>query len=315
MILLAAMAQAAPNSLIEISPELRKVLAAGGPVVALESTIITHGMPYPENVVTARAIEDIIRAEGASPATIAVIDGKIRVGLTAGLLEHLASTPKVAKASRRDLASLLVRRETAGTTVAATMLAAGLAGISVFSTGGIGGVHRGAEETFDISADLSELASTPVVVVSAGAKSLLDIPKTLEVLESRGVPVLGYGTDEFPAFFARSSGHKVDYRFDSPRELAQVIATQRALGLQGGILIANPIPEADALPAEEIEAHIAEAVRDAEAAGISRRDLTPFVLERINHRTGGRSLKANIALVKNNASLAARIALELSWIS
>jgi pseudouridine-5'-phosphate glycosidase len=315
MILLAAMAQAAPNSLVEISPELQKILAAGGPVVALESTIITHGMPYPENLTTARAVEDIIRAECASPATIAVIDGKIRVGLTVSLLEQLASSSKVAKASRRDLASLLVRRETAGTTVAATMLAAGLAGISVFSTGGIGGVHRGAEDTFDISADLSELASTPVAVVCAGAKSLLDIPKTLEVLESRGVPVLGYGTDEFPAFFARTSGHKVDYRFDSPRELARVIATQRALGLQGGILIANPIPEADALPAEEIEAHIAEAVRDAEAAGISRKDLTPFVLERIAQRTGGRSLKANIALVKNNASLAARIALELSRIS
>ncbi len=309
------MASASLNSLVDIQVNVRRVLDQRGPVVALESTIITHGIPYPENLATARSLEEVIRAEGATPATIAVLHGKLRVGLDSAQLEHLASGSGIAKASRRDIASLLVQQETAGTTVAATMLAAALVGISVFATGGIGGVHRGAEETFDISADLSEMASTPVAVVCAGAKSILDTPKTLEYLETLGVPVLGYRTNDFPAFFARTSGRSVDYRFDTPRELAKVIATHRALGLRGGILIANPIPEADALPADAIEARIVEACRDAEAAGISRKDLTPFLLERINELTGGASLKANIALVKNNAALAARIAVELSLMS
>ena len=303
------------NSLLDIDAQVRAVLDRAGPVVALESTIITHGIPYPDNLATARALENVVRSEGATPATIAVINGKLRVGIDSAELEHLASGSAIAKASRRDIASLLARRETAGTTVAATMLVAAMAGISVFATGGIGGVHRGAEETFDVSADLSELASTAVTVVCAGAKSFLDTPKTLEYLETLGVPVLGYRTNEFPAFFARTSGHPVDYRFDTPGELAKVIATHRALGLRGGIVIANPIPEADAIPADAIEVRIVEACRDAEAAGVSRKDLTPFLLERINNLTGGASLKANIALVKNNAALAARIAIELSRMS
>ena len=306
------MAPAHIESLLEIDAGLRAALERGGPVVALESAVITHGMPYPNNLAMAQAVEDVVRAEGATPATIAILRGRLRVGLDSALLEHLASGCGIGKASRRDIASLLVRGETAGTTVAATMLAAALAGIRVFATGGIGGVHRGAKDTFDISADLSELASTPVAAVCAGAKSILDIPKTLEYLETHGVPVLGYGTDEFPAFFARTSGHPVDYRFDTPRQLAEVIAAHRAIGLRGGILIANPIPEADALPGAAMESQIAAACRDADAAGVSRKDLTPFLLKRINELTGGDSLKANIALIKNNAVLAARVAVELS---
>jgi pseudouridine-5'-phosphate glycosidase len=271
-------------------------------------------MPYPENLATAHAVEATVRAHGATPATIAVIDGRIRVGLSASALETLAARNDAAKISRRDLAALLVRKGTGGTTVAATMAAAAMAGIAVFATGGIGGVHRGAAQTFDISADLTELAKTPVTVVCAGAKSILDLAKTLEYLETQGVPVLGFGTDEFPAFFTRHSGLRVDHRFDTPRELAEVIATARRLGLREGILIANPIPEADALPASEIEARIAHAVEDAEAAGVSRKELTPYLLARINELTGGASLVANIALVKNNASLAAQIAVELARI-
>lgn len=297
---------------IEIAPEVADTLAAGGPVVALESTIISHGMPYPANVETALEVEGIVRAAGAIPATIALIDGRIRVGLTTDDLDRLGSATDVAKASRRDLAVLAMRRATAGTTVAATMLIAAQAGIALFATGGIGGVHRGAEDTFDISADLEELGRTPVSVVCAGAKSILDIPKTLEYLETRGVPVIGYRSDAFPAFFARESGSAVDARFDTPAEIAAVIAAQKALDLSAGLLITNPLPEADAMPAGAIEAIIREAVADAQARGIAGKELTPFLLAHINERTGGASLKANIALIRNNARLAAEIATALS---
>ncbi len=299
---------------IDIEPRVAAALAARTAVVALESTIITHGMPYPQNLATARGVEAIVRANGAIPATIAVIDGRICVGLDEAALEALAGNPDSVKISRRDLACALVRKQTGGTTVAATMTAAAMAGIAVFATGGIGGVHRGAAATFDISADLSELGSTPVAVVCAGAKSILDLAKTLEYLETRGVPVLGYGTDEFPAFFSRTSGLPVDQRFDTPRDLAAVIATQRRLDFPQGILIANPIPRDAALAAAEIDARIADAVAAAEAAGISGKRLTPFLLATINERTGGASLTANIALVRNNAQLAAQVAVELARI-
>ena len=297
---------------IRIEAGVAAALRAGEPVVALESTIITHGMPYPENLSMARDVEAIVRAYGATPATIALIDGVIAVGLDAAALEALAARTESAKISRRDLAALAVRNATGGTTVAATMAAAAMAGIALFATGGIGGVHRGAAQTFDISADLTELAKTRVAVVCAGAKSILDLPKTLEYLETQGVPVLGYGTDEFPAFFTRTSGLPIDHRFDTPRELAEVIAMQRRLDLREGILIANPIPHGDAMHAGDIEARITRAVEDAETSGISRKELTPYLLARINELTGGASLTANIALVKNNATLAARIAVELA---
>ncbi|WP_083988978.1 pseudouridine-5'-phosphate glycosidase [Devosia geojensis] len=297
---------------LSITADIKKALAEGRPVVALESTIITHGMPYPQNLEMANAVEAVIRDNGAIPATIAIMDGRFAVGVSGEDLERLAQEGgTAAKASRRDVASLLVKGGLAGTTVATTMQIAALAGIKVFATGGIGGVHRGAEETFDISADLEELARSPVAVVCAGAKSILDIAKTLEVLETNGVPVIGYGTDEFPAFWARESGHKVDHRFDTAEEIARVVALQGELGL-GGVLVANPIPEADALEAQAIEARIAEAIADAEAAGVSRKDLTPFLLKRIFELTQGKSLAANIALVENNARLAAKIAVALS---
>ena len=297
---------------LSVSPEVSKALGAGEPVVALESTIITHGMPYPQNLEMARNVEAVVRKHGATPATIAIMDGRFRVGVSADDLERLAQAGGVAaKASRRDVAALLVSGELAGTTVATTMQISALAGIRVFATGGIGGVHRGAESTFDISADLEELGRTPVAVVCAGAKSILDIPKTLETLETNGVPVIGYGTDEFPAFWARSSGQKVDHRFDSTEDIARLIALQFSLGM-GGVLVANPIPEDQALDAAEIEARIAEAIRGAEGEGVSRKALTPFLLKRIFELTGGRSLVANIALVENNAAVAARIAVALS---
>jgi pseudouridine-5'-phosphate glycosidase len=306
------MADPAASSIVQISAQVREALVGAHPVVALESTIITHGMPYPQNLGMARAVEEIIREEGATPATVAMIEGRLKVGLEAQELEALAADRVAAKASRRDLAPLVAKRANAGTTVAATMVAAAAAGIEVFATGGIGGVHRGAEETFDISADLIELGRTPVTVVCAGAKSILDIGKTLEVLETQGVPVLGYGTDEFPAFFARRSGHRLEHRFDSTEELAKVIRAQRRLGLLTGIVVANPIPEEDALPAEEIEEIIAKANSEASATGVTRKELTPYLLSRVNALTGGRSLKANIALVKNNAALAAEVAVALS---
>jgi len=297
---------------LSISSDVKKALAEGRPVVALESTIITHGMPYPQNLEMAQNVEAQIRQQGAVPATIAIMDGRFVVGVTGEDLERLAREGgSAAKASRRDVAALLVKGGLAGTTVATTMQIAALAGIHVFATGGIGGVHRGAEETFDISADLEELSKTPVCVVCAGAKSILDIAKTLEVLETNGVPVIGYGTDEFPAFWARTSGHKVDHRFDDVADIAKLVAMQADLGM-GGVLVANPIPEADALDAGMIEGRIAEAIRGAEAEGVSRKDLTPFLLQRIFELTEGQSLKSNIALVENNARLAARIAVALA---
>ncbi|MBN9889890.1 pseudouridine-5'-phosphate glycosidase [Salipiger abyssi] len=298
--------------LLDLAPEVAAALAAGTPVVALESTIITHGMPYPENLETARSVEEEIRAQGAVPATIAVLEGRIKVGLGAEELDALARAEGVVKASSRDLAVALVRGQSAGTTVSCTMRVAALAGIRVFATGGVGGVHRGAEDTFDISADLLELSCTPVAVVCAGVKSILDIPKTLEVLETHRVPVVAYGTDEFPAFFARSSGAKADHRLDSPEEIAATIAWNDTLGMNTGMLIANPVPEADALSPAEIDSIIDGAIAAADAQGITRKALTPFLLDRINTDSEGRSLAANIALVRNNARLAARIATALA---
>jgi len=300
------------SGLLAVSPEVADAVAVGGPVVALESTIITHGMPYPANLETARAVEAVVRAHGAVPATIGVVDGEARVGLDDAALERLASASDVAKASRRDLPALVAGKASAGTTVAATMYLAHLAGLTLFATGGIGGVHRGGEHTFDVSADLDELACTPVAVVCAGAKSILDLPRTLEVLETRGVPVIGVGTDRFPAFFTRDGGLPVDHRVDTPEELAHVIAVHQALRMRGGLLVANPIPEADALDPADIDTRIEEALADAARDGVTRKDVTPYLLDRINRLTGGRSLMANIALVRNNAALAARTAVALA---
>ena len=301
-----------PHELLAIGDEVRTALKAGRPVVALESTIITHGMPWPQNLEMARGVEAVVRAAGAVPATIAVLDGRAVAGVEGTGLERLAQAgARAAKASARDLGALMAAGATAGTTVAATMRLAALAGIAVFATGGIGGVHRGAETTFDVSADLLELARTPVAVVCAGAKSILDIGKTLEVLETHGVPVLGYGTDEFPAFFARTSGHRVDHRFDDARQVARAIALHRRLG-GAGVLIANPIPPEHALDAAAIEQRIAASVAQAEAGGIGGKALTPFLLGRIVAMTEGRSLAANIALVRHNAAVAAAIAAALA---
>ncbi len=300
------------KSYLSISPEVKEALASGQALVALESTIITHGMPYPQNLAMANNVEAVVRKHGAVPATIAIMDGRFAVGVSGEDLERLAlEGAKAAKASRRDVAALLVQGGLAGTTVATTMQIAALAGIKVFATGGIGGVHRGAEETFDISADLNEFARSPVAVVCAGAKSILDIAKTLEVLETNGVPVIGYQTSDFPAFWARQSGFKVDHRFDTAEEIARVVALQADLGM-GGVLIANPIPEADALDAASIEARIDQAIKAAEAAGVARKELTPFLLKRIFELTDGQSLKANIALVENNAMVGAKIAVALA---
>ena len=306
-----------PNARLTVDPEVGNALAAGRPVVALESTIITHGMPYPDNLATARAVQDVVREYGAIPATIAVIDGRLHAGLDDTLLERLAREPGIAKASPRDLAPLLARGACAGTTVAATMLIAAMAGIRVFATGGVGGVHRGAEATWDVSADLQALATTQVAVICAGVKSILDIPKTLEYLETAGVPVLGYGTDTFPAFFTRDSGEPLEHRLDTPQSLAEVVALHWSLclssgGLRSGLLIANPIPPEAALPREAIDARIAEACAEAATTGISRKALTPFLLARINALTEGRSLQANIALIRNNAALAAELAVALA---
>jgi pseudouridine-5'-phosphate glycosidase len=301
--------------MLQLAPEVRQALATGQAVVALESTLIAHGMPFPHNLQTGRALEQAVREHGAVPATIALIEGRLVVGLSDIQLEHLAARGHAAaKASCRDLAALLVRGATAGTTVAATMRIAALAGIGVFATGGIGGVHRGAETSFDISADLTELARTPVAVVCAGAKSILDIGKTLEVLETLGVPVLGYRTDEFPAFYARHSGHAVSHRFDSAQDLARVIAWHRRVGRAGGVLVANPVPESAALEAGGIEARIAEALAHAQAEGIAGKALTPYLLQRINELSGGESLRANIALAQNNAALAGEMAVALAGV-
>jgi pseudouridine-5'-phosphate glycosidase len=299
---------AALRELVVVSPGVLAARAKGTPLVALETTIITHGMPYPQNVETAKAVEAIVRAGGAEPATIAVLDGRIRIGLTNDEIEALAHTPNVRKISRADLPHALVTRTPGATTVAATMICAALAGIAVFATGGIGGVHRGAETTFDVSADLDQLALTPVAVVCAGAKALLDLPKTLEVLETRGVPVVAYRTDVFPAFWSRDSGLPAPLRLDTPAEIAAMLHLQRTLGYRGGALIANPVPEADELPQSAISTHIEFAVAEATQLGISGKEVTPFLLDRIYTLSGGRSLTTNVALIKNNARLAAEIA-------
>jgi pseudouridine-5'-phosphate glycosidase len=300
------------SALLDLSTDVATALSKARAVVALESTIITHGMPYPKNLQTALMLEEAVRAVGATPATIAVIEGRFKVGLTRAELENLSVlSGGVVKASRRDLAAVAARHGSAGTTVAATMYIADLAGIEIFATGGIGGVHRGAEETFDISADLVELARTRVAVVCAGAKSILDIDKTLEYLESHGVAVCGYRCDEFPAFYARSSGVKLDHRCDGAHDLARMVRLQREIG-PGGLLIANPIPEDKALDALGIEKRIAEAVAEAKEKGISKKEVTPYLLGRIVELTEGRSLEANMALVKNNAVLAAQVAVELA---
>ncbi|TDK39636.1 pseudouridine-5'-phosphate glycosidase [Rhizobium deserti] len=292
----------------QLSPEVAAALSAGRPVVALESTIITHGMPYPANLETALGVEAVVRDNGAVPATIAVIDGELRAGLERHELETLAQAKGVVKASGRDLAVAMVRRQTAGTTVSATMLLADLAGIEIFATGGVGGVHRGAEQTFDISADLTELGRTRTAVVCAGVKSILDISKTLEFLETQRVPVIAFGTEDFPAFFTRQSGYKADHRLDSPEEIARAMHLHHQLGTGTGLLIANPIPQEAALTPDFIDGTIADAVREAEERGISRKELTPFLLGRINELSKGESLKANIELVRNNAKLAAQMA-------
>ena len=298
--------------LIEIAPRVAAALARGGAVVALETTIVTHGMPFPQNVETALAVEAIVRRGGAEPATIAIIDGRIRIGLEPAAIEALAGMENVRKVSRADLPATVAAGVPGATTVAATMICAALAGIAVFATGGIGGVHRGAGLTMDVSADLDELARTPVAVVCAGAKALLDLPKTLEVLETRGVPVICYRTDVFPAFWSRSSGLRAPLRFDSAAEIAAAIRTQRALGYPGGTLIANPVDAADEIPAGEIGAYIEAAVTAAQATGISGKDVTPFLLDRLLDLTRGRTLATNIALIKNNARLAAAITVELA---
>ncbi|KAB0680855.1 pseudouridine-5'-phosphate glycosidase [Aureimonas leprariae] len=294
------------------SNAVASALADGRAVVALESTIITHGMPFPQNVETAVAVEEIVRSEGAVPATIAVLDGTLRVGLEANELDRLAQAKNVMKLSRADLAYAVAAGRTGSTTVAATMIAAYLAGVRVFATGGIGGVHRGAETSFDISADLEELAQTPVIVVSAGAKAILDLRKTMEVLETKGVPVVGYGTDEFPAFWSRRSGLPAPLRLDSAEAIAAFQRARQRMGIDGGMLIGNPLDEASEIPAETIGAWIGQALADAEAGGVSGKAVTPFLLQRIFELSDGRSLEANIALVKSNARLAARIAVALA---
>ena len=296
---------------MEIKEEVKNALNEKKPVVALESTIIAHGMPYPKNVGTALEVEKIIRDRGAIPATIAILDGKIKVGLSKEEIEYLGSAENVSKVSRRDLPFIVAKGLNGATTVASTMIVAKMAGIKVFVTGGIGGVHRGAEESFDISADLQELAKTSVAVVCAGAKSILDIGLTLEYLETFGVPVVGFKTDEFPAFFTRKSGFGVDYNVDSEEELAKAIKTKWDLGLDGGIVVANPIPEEYEMDIDIINKAIAEALSEAEEKGIKGKKVTPFLLENVKEKTGGNSLESNIRLVYNNALVGANLAIEL----
>ncbi len=297
---------------LDIAPEVRSAVEAGKPVVALESTILSHGMPYPENLTFAAEVERIIRAEGAIPATMAIIDGRMKVGLSAGELELMCKGENVAKVSRRDLPILLATGGTGATTVASTMILASLAGIPVFATGGIGGVHRGAATTMDISADLQELAHTPVAVVCAGAKMILDIGLTLEYLETMGVPVLGYNTDQFPAFYCRKSGFGVDYIAKSPTEIAKIARTKWDLGLAGGMLIGNPVPEEYALDFDEMSAVIDKALAAAEKDHVHGKNITPYLLAHIVEYTGGKSLATNIQLAYNNARLAAKVAVELA---
>ncbi len=301
------------NKYLDISSEVKKALDEGRPVVALESTIISHGMPYPRNVETALLVEQTIRDCGATPATIAVIGGRLKAGLSRDEIEYLGKTGRgVAKASRRDLPALVARGADGATTVTTTMIIAHMAGIKIFATGGIGGVHRGAEVTMDISADLEELAQTPVMVVCAGAKSILDLGLTLEYLETHGVPVIGYGTDELPAFYTRKSGFGVDYRVDSPAELAAMFRAQRDLGYKGGMLVTNPIPEEYSMDKAVIDKAIDEALAQAKAQGIHGKETTPFLLAKVVELTGGDSLDSNIQLVLNNARVAAKTACELA---
>jgi pseudouridine-5'-phosphate glycosidase len=300
------------QDLIDFAPEVAAARAEGRAIVALESTIISHGMPYPQNVQTAREVEAIIRAQGAVPATIAVLGGKIRIGLTDAELELLGRSPEALKVSRRDLPFVIAGAKIGATTVAATMICAALAEIAVFVTGGIGGVHRGAETSFDISADLQELARTSVAVVCAGAKSILDIGLTLEYLETHGVPVISVGQDNFAAFYTPDSGFKADFRLDAAADQARFIQTKWALGLAGGIVISNPVSSVDAMPKSEIDAMTAQALNEAASQGITGKAVTPFLLGRIKALTAGRSLTTNIALVKNNARVGAQLALALA---
>ena len=300
------------NKYLDIAPEVRKALEEGRPVVALESTIISHGMPYPQNVETALNVEKIIRDNGAVPATIAVIKGRLKAGLSAEEIDYLGKTgTAVAKASRRDLPVLVAQGRDGATTVTTTMIIAHMAGIQVFATGGIGGVHRGAETTMDISADLEELAHTPVMVVCAGAKSILDLGLTLEYLETHGVPVIGYGTEELPAFYTRKSGFKVDYRIDTPAELAKAFYVKQDMGLGGGMLVTNPIPEEYAMDKAVIDAAIEQALKESVEQGVHGKETTPFLLARVVELTGGDSLESNIKLVLNNAAVAAQTACRL----
>ena len=301
------------NKYLDVAPEVAQAVAGGKPVVALESTIISHGMPYPQNVETALQVEQIIRDNGAVPATIAILGGRLKAGCTREEIEYLGRQGQaVTKASRRDLAVLCARGADGATTVTTTMMIAHMAGIQIFATGGIGGVHRGAETTMDISADLEELASTPVMVVCAGAKSILDLGLTLEYLETHGVPVLGYGTKELPAFYTRKSGFEVDYQVDTPDELASIFHASRELGLKGGMLVTNPIPEAYSMDHEVISRAIDEAIAAANAQGIHGKATTPFLLAKVKELTGGDSLDSNIQLVFNNARLAAQTACALA---
>ena len=301
------------NKYLDISKEVKEALDAGKPVVALESTIISHGMPYPQNVETALAVEQIVRDNGATPATIAIIGGRLKAGLTPDEIEYFGKKgPEIAKASRRDLAMLCAKGEDGACTVTTTMMIAHMAGINIFATGGIGGVHRGAETTMDISADLEELAQTPVMVICAGCKSILDIGLTLEYLETKGVPVIGMGTEDMPAFYTTKSGFKVDYKVDSPAELANFFKTHMELGMKGGILVGNPIPDEYSMDPDVINPAIDKAIEECNKAGIKGKETTPFLLARVKELTGGDSLDSNIQLVFNNAKVAAQTACELS---
>ena len=300
---------------LEINPEVNEAIESGKPVVALESTIISHGMPYPRNVETAVNVEKIIRDRNAIPATIAILNGKLKVGLTKEEIEYLGKAENVIKTSRRDIPFIIAKKADGATTVASTMIIAALAGIKVFATGGIGGVHRGATETFDISADLEELAHTNVAVVCAGAKSILDIGLTLEYLETHGVPVIGYNTEEMPAFYTRKSGFRVDYRVDTPEEIADALKAKWDIGLEGGMVIANPIEEQYQMDYDTITEAIEKALKEATEKGIRGKESTPFLLAKVKEITGGDSLESNIRLVYNNAALGAKIAVELSKLS
>ena len=301
------------NKYLDVAPEVKKAIEEGKPVVALESTIISHGMPYPKNVETALNVEKVIRDNGAVPATIAIIGGRLKAGLSKEEIEYLGKTgQKVTKVSRRDLPVIVSKKMDGATTVATTMIIAAMAGIKVFATGGIGGVHRGAETTMDISADLEELAQTPVLVVCAGVKAILDLGLTLEYLETKGVPVIGYGTEELPAFYTRKSGFKVDYRLDTPEEVAAAFVAKRELGMAGGMLLTNPIPEQYAMDYDVINKAIDQAIKESVEQGVKGKATTPFLLARVVELTGGDSLESNIQLVYNNAKVASQTAVEIS---